>query len=337
MKRGRDSDYDDDDVADERQAPEVEKKKETKKEKKSDALRIGMITGHGSSQVNPDAIVKIITRHLESFTARKNLEAKSFRFNFHSEWKSAAELAEAITAGPGGQFDFFIVDETDWMHAPYSERWLPRDMGTSKWIATSSFQREARIRALSVIRGTKKWSGRYCATGPIVDCDPISITDRLEDGSFRVDPPSATGWERFLILSLTKISIVNSDGSMNAIVANKLLEMGVIRRFYSGYEFSNVGEKVIRDASEKAFVKQLVDIHPEIPRQTGEAMKKAFATKPLSVVKTVPEKDPDNPAKRRLITKEMSQFPEALEDEMASFLGKFGKMMRVQGGFKCPI
>ena len=115
------------------------------------------------------------------------------------------------------------------------------------------------------------------------------------------------------------------------------LRDGVIRNLFGGYIFSDIGEKAIRDASERAFVKQLVDIHPEIPRQTGEAMKKAFATKPLSVTKAVPEKDPDNPAKRRLIDKEMSQFPEALEDEMASFLGKYGKMTRVQGGFKCPI
>jgi hypothetical protein len=331
MKRGRDSDYDDDD--DDRQTPEeVEKKKETKK-KQSDALRIGIITDK-VKEVTPDEIVKIIDRHLKSFTAPTNLETKSFRFDFHSEWKTGAELAEAITAGPGGQFDFFIVDETDWMHVPVSERQLPKDMGTSRWIASASSRRQACARASSVIRGTKKWGDRYCATGPVVYYDPFDIAHGPPGRPALVSPPN-TGWERFLIMHSTRIGVINGHSPSTY----RGPAIGLVYISYSGeYAFSGYGEEAIRTASERAFVKQLVDIHPEIPRQTGEAMKKAFATKPLSVIKTVPEKDPDNPAKRRLIDKEMSQFPEALEDEMASFLGKFGKStMRVQGGFKCPI
>jgi hypothetical protein len=252
----------------------------------------------------------------------------NFSVTEHRDFKSVQAVLKFyetfIAPGPGVAVDVLVVNVWNWLGWNSKRRWSFEN--AIDLIAASDDKNEASAKLVWILLQSKEWKDRIFVTSYVVGYDLDGIQPGEVEGQFQVQAPEfKDGTDvHFPCVIFAGLKHVIRPARIKGLLSNFLIDNFIANytASFDGAVIKSKGDYLITQASHKAFVKWLVEWHPKTKRLTAGEMKKAFATPPLSVLRTVPQIDPNEPTKRRKVTEETSQFPNAIEDEMASYLGK---------------
>ena len=300
------------------------KRKATSDGKEEEILRIGIVDARPLPSNEFENTVK---RQVPLIRQMIKTDDLNFSFTEHRDFKSVQAVLKFyktfIAPGPGVAVDVLVVNVWNWLRWSSKRRW-PFESATDL-IAASGDENEARAKLVWILLQSKEWTDRIFVTSDVFRYNLDGIQPGEVKGQFQVQAPE------FKNGTDVHFPFIIFDGLHHAIELDPikgLLPNFLIDNFIANYTASfdgavikSKGDYLITQASHKAFVKWLVEWHPKTKRLTAGEMKMAFATRPISVHRTVPQIDPNEPTKRRKV-EETSPFPDAIEDEMASYLGK---------------
>lgn len=300
------------------------KRKATSDGKEEEVLHIGIVD---APLLPSNEFANTVNGQVSLIRQMIKTDALNFSVTEHRGFKSVKAVLKFyetfIAPGPGVAVDVLVVNVWNWMMGWGRKRW-PFENAIDL-IAASDNDNEASAKLVWILLQSKEWKDRIFVTSYVFVYDLDGIQPGEVKGQFQVQAPEFkdgtdvhfpyiifAGLEHFFRLTSSKGLL--SNFLIDNFIANYSTSMRIV-------QIASKGDCLITQASHKAFVKWLVEWHPKTKRLTAGEMKMAFATRPISVHRTVPQIDPNEPTKRRKV-EETSPFPDAIEDEMASYLGK---------------
>jgi hypothetical protein len=295
-----------------------------KEEESKEVLRIGIV----DAQLLPgNEFANTVKGQVPLIRQMIKTDDLNFSVTEHREFESVQAVLKFYTTfiapGPGVAVDLLVVNVWNWI-GWNRKRWSFEN--AIDLIAASRDENEASARLVWILLQSKEWTDRIFVTSLVVGYNLDGIQPGEVKGQFQVQAPE---FKDGTDVHFPYIIFAGLHHVIRLAPIKGFLSSFFIDNFIANYSASmtsaiiaSKGDYLITQASHKAFVKWLVAWHPKTKRLIAEEMKRAFATPPLSVLRTVPQIDPKDPTKRRTVTEETSPFPNAVEDEMASYLGK---------------